>query len=246
MRLKSRIKRVAVAVFALAVMTGAGFTGKAEAIEINSGDLALILYGNGTEYYQNLGSTGTLLAPGATTVFNTSSSTLSAVGGANPVKWALVSYSFDADGNPTVLNSTLNPITPSQTSQVVIGNGWIGLTNFTHQDGLTQQFLPSGNPGSFSNQLDPSGNGSLASTFPVSTTGGFGSTLSVIEGDFTSNIIHQVGTASLSTPSPSGFSLLTISGVAAPAPVPLPASVVLFGTGLLGLVALSRREWIAA
>jgi hypothetical protein len=245
MKLKTVMKRSAVTLFALSVFAGVNFGGKAEAIEIGSGDLALVLYGNSTEYYQNLGAGNTLLAPGAINTFTIDGSTLTNVGGANPVKWALVSFSFDNDGNATTLHSTLNPIAPSQLGAVQINFGWDATAIFSGLnggDGLSQQFLPAGDQFSFSNLVDGAGNGSLAGAFPVSTTGGFGSTLSLIEGDYTTNVIRTVGSAGLS--SPAGSALLTVTAL--PAPVPLPAAVILFGTGLLGLVGLGRRKLIAA
>lgn len=247
MNLKTRMKRTIAAVFALAVMASVSFTGKAEAIEIGSGDLALVLYGNGTEFYRNLGQSSSLLAPGATNDFTIDSSTLTAVGGSNPVRWAVVGFTFDNDGNAVNLNTTLNPIAPSQLGAVQINFGWDSLAIWSAQnggDGLSQELLPAGDPFSFSNQVDPAGTGSLNGAFPVSTTGGFGSTLNLIEGDYNTNAITTVGSASFSLLS--GNALLTVSGVTAPAPVPLPAAVVLFGTGLVSLIGLARRRLIAA
>ncbi len=60
------------------------------------------------------------------------------------------------------------------------------------------------------------------------------------------NAIIDVGNASLSVRAGDGSAIFTVAGVTAVAPVPLPASVVLFGSALVGLAGVARRKLIAA
>src|SRR5262245_14215103 len=91
MNLKLKLYRF-FSLFGLVVMFVAGFGKNTFAVNMTAGDLVFIIFGNDTEFIQNLGPASTLLAPGTTTTFLVSPSALSAVAGANPTKWALVGY----------------------------------------------------------------------------------------------------------------------------------------------------------
>src|SRR5262245_50984439 len=49
-----------------------GLTAEAEAFQFNNGDLVLAIYGNNTEFYYDIGSKSTLLAPGGQMTVNIS------------------------------------------------------------------------------------------------------------------------------------------------------------------------------
>jgi len=246
MNLKIKMKRAAFVISTLAVLLVAGFNGKALAVDINQGDLVLAIFGNSTEYIQNLGSANTLLTPGTTTNFNISPSTLSAVGGINPPAWTLIGFSFDpSTGNPTFLQagSSKPPsaYTPTELASVSINFPWNAAAVWaalSSGDGLSQKLLPASDPNSFTSNFGTSG--TLAGGFPVAMQGGFGSTLSIIQGDYSTNALSLLGQGTLSA-----NGLLTISGLQV-APVPIPAAIILFGTGLVGLVGVARRNLMAA
>ncbi|MHB8482659.1 MAG: hypothetical protein ACYDBV_08005 [Nitrospiria bacterium] len=242
MKIFKNVNRIPVSIFALFMIIGWGMGYEAKALTVNSGDLILALYGNGTEYYQNLGNVSSLLAQGASTSFNLSATTLATVGGLNPVKWSLAGYSADPLGNPTFINTSLNPISASQLSQVTVSNGWLAFSKWAllNYDNQTSETLSSSSFLSYSHYMDSVGNGSFAGTFPVSTTGGFGSTLNIIAGNYSNNAISSVRTVSLSLLTQTGSAILTISG--STSPVPLPPSAAMFGTGLIVLAGIVQRR----
>ena len=58
------IKRTVIATALAAITAIGGLAGQAHALQFASGDAVLVLYGNNTEYYQNLGNFNTLLSTG--------------------------------------------------------------------------------------------------------------------------------------------------------------------------------------
>ncbi len=229
-------KRTAAAV-AVAV---AGLGGEAQALEFGNGDLMLAIYGNNTEYLRNLGQVSTLFSSGPSVQFNIGASDLTAVSGTNPVKFAL--YGFDAStASPLLFASSrkaLADYTATQLSQVSVSTSLIPATLQSGQlagDGLTTQLLPASNANSFTSLFGTSG--TLAGGFPVSTEGTLGSLLHLLQGDFNTNALSTIGHAILAL---DGSTLTITAGV--PAPVPVPAAVILFGSGLIGIVGIARRS----
>lgn len=239
------------AAFAATLLAGVGVAGEAQALTIGNGDLVLVMYNNNTQLLQNLGQTSSYFAPGSTATINLASSDVAAASGTNPVKWALVSFLYDeTSGEATTLaassSKNLSAWTPTELSQVSIVNSWNTAASWAAQHsgvypGGPTQLISAADGLAYTNPSWFGTDGSMASGFPVSTEGFFGSTLAALQGDMGNNLT-QLGSASLSG---DGLTLL-LAGVSGPAPVPVPAAVILFGTGLAGLVGVARRKLIAA
>lgn len=245
------LKRAALA----ALMVVAGLGGEAQALEFGNGDLVLALYGNSTEYLRNLGQVSNLFSSGPSTTINidpTIFDPLTPAAGrvvgtgpsANPVEWALYGFSYnEASGlattfvggatkqlsDFTALNLSEVRITPSWTaagtqSSQMLGDGFIGV-----------HLIPASNDNSFTKIFGTSG--TLQGGWPVSMEGTLGSTLHLLNGNYNTDALSTIGHARLALDG----SALTINA-GAPAPIPLPAAVILFGSGLIGLVGIARRK----
>lgn len=228
---------------AVAVATAvAGVAGQAEALEFGNGDLVLALYGNSTEYLRNLGTQSSLLSGSTQTTINIDPAALTAVGGTNNVNWALYGFNCDAGCvNPTTFvggtTKSLSAFTPTEIANSAVNNGWIIAAIQSGQlsgDGLSAQLIAASNPNSFTSSFGTSN--TLGSSFPVSTAGSLGGLLNILSGNFTGGGLSQLGTAILAA---NGSTLTIQAGLAA---VPIPAAVVLFGSGLIGLVGVARRS----
>ncbi len=244
MRRKAGILAAAVA----AIIGGGGFA-PAGAYTINSGDLVLAIYGNGTEYYRNLGQANTLLTTGATINLNLSSlNPLTAVGGSEPVQWTLVRNTFGAGipGSQTFAN-----FASKLTSQQILdsGNSYSvpqangNITSWQSNIGPvsaplgTEVLLPKTDPGSFTTQMGIGG--MLNGTFPGILEGGLGTFMTILQGRVAGNVLSDVGGALLSADGQ-----LKICGGAGCTiePVPVPAAAVLFASGISALIGLARRK----
>lgn len=251
--IKIRGKRTArILMVALAVTMGiGGLSTETRAYQINSGDLVLAVYGNGTEYYQDLGSAASLLATSVPKTFDLNLSSLNplvATGGSQPVQWTLVRNTFGTGipGTSTFVNlasqQTTQEIMDSQnTYSVSQANGnirsWQSTISGVSAPLGTELLLNASDPASFTTTMGFGG--SLNGSFPSILEGSLGSLMTILQGRATGNLLSDVGRATLSA-----NGLLTICGGAgcSLAPVPLPAAVVLFGSGLIGLVGIARRK----
>ncbi|MGC4098256.1 MAG: hypothetical protein QM706_14170 [Nitrospira sp.] len=243
-------RKAAILAVAFAAIVGGGYA-PAGAFTINSGDLVLAIYGNGTEYYRNLGSAASLLANGANNVVNLSLSSLnpmSAVGGSEPVQWTLVRNTFGAGipGSQTFAN-----FASKMTAQEVLdsGNNYsVAQANgniISWQSNIAPISAPLGNevllpktdPGSYTTQMGIGG--MLNGAFPGILEGGVGSFMSILQGRVGGNVLSDVGRALLTADGQ-----LKICGGAGCSieAVPLPAAAVLFASGITALIGLARRK----
>lgn len=226
------IKRMVLAA-ALAVATAVA--GQAHAFTFGQNDLVLAIYGNNTEALYNLGSFETLLANNASTSIDVSAGLAAAQVGSNAVKYTVFGWDVTL---PAGQVHAATGFTPAQivgpldlTSQLNPSFAWSGSSTFT---GNT---IAKSDSRSFSSNLNTSGDGKLGGAWPVAMQGNLDQVLNIMRGDVELNTFTQVGRVLLTA-----GGLLTI-GNPGPAAVPLPAGVVLFGSGLIGLVGIARRSF---
>jgi hypothetical protein len=237
-RVSTSVKRfTASAVLTAAVVTG-GFATPAHALDVNFGDLVLAMFGNGTEYFKVLGP-----EPGITSQQNVQfdvSAALPAVQGTNAVRWSL--FSNDEFGvMKTSSSKPLADFTAQENVQIASVNsinsglGWFGSVP-TQLPAGSETTVPNTDLSSFTSTFFT--DGTMAGGWPIAQEGMLGSLLHLISSDGTNHM--GMGTASLSA-----NGLLTINPLGT-SPVPLPAAVWLFGTGLISLVGLARRSKVSA
>lgn len=235
------IKRIMMAA-ALAVATMvSGMVSQAQAFTFTQNDLVLAIYGNDTEAMYNIGTFGTLLAPGANTVIELGTAGLSAASvGTNTVRWTLFGWDLVAPSSEGFGIHAATSFTPAQITaagpldflgQFVPSTSWSG--------GFTGDTIGKSNLNSFSSNLNTAGAGKMEGAWPVAMQGKINDILNVMRGNVepSTSSFTQVGRVQFTS-----TGQLTI-GNPGPAAVPLPAGVVLFGTGLIGLVGIARRSF---
>lgn len=253
----------AAAVGLLAVLGLAGVPKEAPAFQFNNGDLVLAIYGNNTEFYYDIGAKATLLVSGAQTTVDIAGlagspfAPGSSVVGGPETQWTIIGrnavpatpaangiYVYAGSQNDSANISIVPAI--SQTSTRIQGwNAYLNTsTGATPAGPGAQVFLPSTDPAAFTNSTNFGLSGTLGGSWNAGgMQGSLGSLLTIIEGRVRNeagqfNTLLDVGRVFLSA---SGQ--LTICGGAGCSvePVPVPAAVVLFGSGLIGLVGIARR-----
>jgi hypothetical protein len=232
------VKQMMVAAALTVVTAIAGMAGQAQAFSFTDGDLVLAIFGNNTEALYNLGKASDRLASGATFSLNVLPGLQAAGVGTNPVRFTVYGHDqLDANlpvwASTKVNPSTINPNSLQLTNQFGFSIGQSTLPAFSGDT------IAKSDTRSFSSNLDPSGDGSMAGSWPAAMFGAPTDVLNILKADISTNTFTQVGRVMLGSDG-----LLTL-GNPGPggSPVPLPAGVVLFGSGLIGLIGIARRSF---
>jgi hypothetical protein len=235
MKCLSMGKRLAVAAVAAAAL--AGPVTAAHALQFNTGDMVLAVYGNGTEYVSNLGTISNALSNGVDVDL---SSILGTVGaGGNTIKYTVFGWSGSAItfGDSAPIGSW----TAAQKNQVLpntLINALIGYSGALGAAADARSLFPQNDALSFSTNLNAAGSdtlgGSISSSHPA-----------VANIDTVLNLLQRTGAASTLAQVGTGF-LSSQNGHFVVSAVPVPAAVVLFATGVIGLVGLARRRMSGA
>jgi hypothetical protein len=206
---------------------------RAQAFTFGDGDIVVAIYGNATEALVDLGNYNSLLTNPSHT-FNLSSQLAAAQVGTNAVKYTVFGVD-SATGNGRVFAGTA--FDPSSIhGNFDLNNQFNNTFAFTVQP-FTGDTIAATAPQSFTSNLNTAGAGSFDGAWPVAMQGTVGQLLNILAGDSVTNAFSQVGRVLLASDG-----TLTV-GNPGPAAVPLPAGVVLFGTGLIGLVGFARRSF---
>ena len=155
---KSAFKAMVVAGM-LAVAGLGGITQQAQALTFNAGDAVLVIYGNGTEYYRNLGPSSAI--PSSVTI---DASFMSQVGGALPIEYTILggnaanfgaapTSTFEGSAVPSTNVSALSGWTAGRNGAIDQGQYWNTIVNWAGQVGTiagSEHVLASSDTRSFS------------------------------------------------------------------------------------------------
>ncbi|TKB73770.1 MAG: hypothetical protein E8D46_07730 [Nitrospira sp.] len=241
MKSLSIVKRMAVAAVAAAAL--AGPVTSAHAVTFAPGDAVLVLYGNGTEYIRNLGSFSSLLTNGINLNLSSVLGALSptGVGGPNTIEYTIVGNNSNTSmffGSA----STAAQFTAQQLNQVLPANYENVLLNWRGPLGVAadpaRNLYLATDALSFSTNMNASGNDSLGASIPAARRGSadINTVLNLLQRNGAANTLTTVGSAFLSQ----------ANGTFVVSAVPVPAAVVLFATGVIGLVGMARRRMSGA
>jgi hypothetical protein len=247
---KSAFKAMVVAGM-LAVAGLGGIPQQAQALTFNAGDAVLVIYGNGTEYYRNLGPSSAI--PSSVTI---ASSFMSQLGGAAPIEYTIIggnaanfgaapTSTFEGTAVPSTNVSSLSGWTATRNGAINQQQYWNTIVNWAGQVGTiagSEHVLASSETTSFSSFFGTADR--LNAAFPLRMSSNIDSALYLLGRDFlpvgTQTAQSALGQANLTLVAGTGAGNFTF------APVPIPAAVVLFGSGLIGLIGIARRKFTQA
>ena len=267
MKSMNRVKKAVLVLAGAAVMVTGALGQPAQAFNFQQGDLFLAIYGNrtsgeGTEALINLTDfTGTntgpnmnalVSNPGATFTFDLSAY-LNAAGVIDtnpaspdyPVRYTVVGIQADPNtgGSSIYAGSSFDLV---GTVQGAIGNAQTGLSNYINAvndtnspnliTGQNGAILPFNNANAFSQRTGLAE--AIFGSFDKRMAANLDGLLTIIKGDteLIDDPLLARGQAMLSA---NGQFQITGGQLA---PIPVPAAVVLFGSGLIGLVGIARRN----
>lgn len=239
---KSAFKAMVVAGM-LAVAGLGGIPQQAQALTFGAGDAVLVLYGNNTEYVKNLGSFSSLLTNGVDLDLSSILPTL-LVNTPDPVN--PIEYTIVGSNSPTSIffgNSFAASTWSTAQKNAVLVNTYTGaLNNWSGPLGLAadpaRTLYPETDPLAFSPNLNGANSDTLGGSIPSTRRGSadIGTILQLLQRDGNAASLATVGTAFLNQ----------ANGHFVVSAVPVPAAVVLFATGVIGLVGLARRRMSGA
>lgn len=234
--MKVRSVKQMIVASALTVLTAiAGLVGHAQAFSFNDGDLVLAIYGNNTEALYNLGAASSVLAPGGGlhTLDVSAGLTQAGVGG-NPVRFTV--FGHDLSGSPSVLAGTSFGSAQINAAQLGLTVQLEASISMQALGGFSGDTIAKADTKSFTSNFNQNGAGNFGGTWPVSMQGLPGDILNIMNGDSDAGTFTQVGRIQL-------LNGIVSFGNPGPSAVPLPAGVILFGTGLIGLIGVARRSF---
>lgn len=223
---------------------------QAQALIFNAGDAVLVIYGNGTEYYRDLGPSSAI--PSSVTI---NASFMSQLGGVNPLEYTILggnaanfgaapTSTFEGTAIPSTNVSTISGWTATRNGSINQQQYWNTIVGWAGQIGTipgSEQVLASSDTRSFSTFFGTADK--LNGAFPLRMSTNIDSALFLLGRNFlpigTQTAQSALGQAMLTLLAGTGDGQLTFTASA----VPLPAAVVLFGSGLIGLIGIARRKY---
>lgn len=246
MKKQNNLKRLLAAVLAVTAVAVMGGPSNALALGFNFGDLGFFVYGGNDQRYESFGtgsSDPVLNATGATRDISADLAQLSN-GATTGLRYSVVGTA--TDGLTFYVSSTSSTITPTQASNSFAANAqgeflfWAG-QHAAQTGGVSN---PLANNPSFTAASAPHSYTSILGTAGVlNGQVGFNThgTLDQLLHIFAVNVdgVNPETYTRVATALLTGNGQLTVTSLTA---VPVPAAVVLFGSGLVGLAGLARRS----
>jgi len=226
----------------------------AQALQFNASDAVLVLYGNGTEYYRNLGAVSSLVSGGANVTID--QSIMSQLGGEAPIEYTIIggnaanfgampTSTFQGSAIPHTNTNIVTGWTASRNGSINQQSYWntlVGWQGQVESIAGSDHVLSAADSRSFSSFFGTADR--LSGSFPLRMSSNIDTVLNLLGRDFlpvgTQTAQSGLGQALLTLIAGSGAGQFTFTGGDV-APVPVPAAAILFGSGLIGLAGLARR-----